>query len=360
MSLEVLRESLPEQHRSLLDPQGPGPARMMAARGLSPLPPREMVIVLTGLSIDAHEQIAESAEASLQKLPETILGPVLDTELPGAALGILTPLLVSRAELLEKVLLNRATPDEAIASVAKDVSERLAEIIISNQERCLRSQAIVREIRQNGSLPRASLDRLFDFLVRSGVIYEDMPEFSQAITRLSPSEMDEMAGHVGLPDQVGALVDESEAGAAPAEEVEDSGREPMLKLISQLTAAQKVALAIRGNREARTILIRDSNRVVATAAIRNPRITDSEVLNAAQNRTMSDEVIRIISMSREMTRPYQVKLALVQNPKTPLPTAMRFLNLLRAVDVRNVAKSKGIPQALANQAKRLASTKKGR
>ena len=204
MSLEVLRESLPEQHRSLLDPQGPGPARMMAARGLSPLPPREMVIVLTGLSIDAHEQIAESAEASLQKLPETILGPVLDTELPGAALGILTPLLVSRAELLEKVLLNRATPDEAIASVAKDVSERLAEIIISNQERCLRSQAIVREIRQNGSLPRAVWIDFSTFSCAPAL--SEHAEFSQAITRLSPSEMDEMAGHVGLPDQVGALV----------------------------------------------------------------------------------------------------------------------------------------------------------
>ena len=356
MTLEALRESLPEEHQPLLDPEGPAPARMMAARGLSPLPPREMVIVLSGLCLDEHEQIAENAEASLQKLPETILGPVLDTELPPLALGIMTPLLAPRPELLEKVVLNRATPDDAIASVAKDVSERLAEIIISNQERCLRSKGIVDSIRHNGALPRASLDRLFDFLVRSGVIYEEMPEFSQAIVRLSPSEMDQMAGHVGLPDQVSGLVGEE---VDQVEQMEAPEREPMLKLISQLTAAQKVALAIRGNREARNILIRDSNRVVATAAIRNPRITDTEVLAAAQNRTMCDEVIRIISMSREMTRPYQIKLALVQNPKTPLPTAMRFLSLLRAADVRNVAKSKGIPQALATQAKRLAS-KKGR
>ena len=353
MTLEELRESLPEEHRELLDPEGPAPARIMAARGLSPLPPREMVIVLSGLCLDEHDQIAENAEASLQKLPETILGPVLDTDLPSLALGIMTPLLVPRPELLEKVLLNRATPDDAIASIAKDVSERLAEIIISNQERCLRSKGIVGAIRYNGALPRASLDRLFDFLVRSGIIYEEMPEFSQAIVRLSPSEMDEMAGHVGLPEQMSELVDEEDEQLAVPE------REPMLKLISQLTAAQKVALAIRGNREARNILLRDSNRVVATAAIRNPRITETEVLAAAQNRTMCDEVIRIISMSRELSRPYQIKLALVQNPKTPLPTAMRFLSLLRGGDVRNVAKSKGIPQALATQAKRLAS-KKGR
>nr|ADI21636.1 hypothetical protein [uncultured myxobacterium HF0130_06F04] len=357
MSVEALRDSLPEEHRALLDPEGPVPPRMMAARGLSPLPPREMVVVLSGLALDENEQLALNAKTSLEKLPETILGPVLDADLPAEALSIVTPFLISRAGLLEKVLLNRATPDDAIASVASDVSEHLAEIIISNQERCLRSKSIVGAIRRNGALPRASLDRLFDFLVRSGVIYEEMPEFSQAIVRLSPSEMDSMAGQVELPEVIGEFVGDEAADAS--ELVEEQAREPMLKLISQLTAAQKVALAIRGNREARNILIRDSNRIVATAAIRNPRITDAEVLAAAQNRTMCDEVIRLIAMNKEMIRAYPVKLALVQNPKTPLPTAMRFLSILRASDLKNVAKSKGVPQALANQAKRL-SAKKGR
>jgi len=316
-----------------------------------------MVVVLSGLCLDENEQLALNAKTSIEKLPEPIIGPVLDLELPPVVLSIITPLLTPRPDLLEKVLLNRATPDDAIASVASDVSERLAEIIIANQERCLRSKSIVGAIRRNGALPRASLDRLFDFLVRSGIIYEEMAEFSQAIARLSPSDMDSMAGQVELPEIVGEFVGPEASDGV--DRLEDPGREPMMKLISQLTAAQKVALAIRGNREARNILIRDSNRIVATAAIRNPRITDAEVLAAAQNRTMSDEVIRLIAMNKEMIRAYPVKLALVQNPKTPLATAMRFLGILRVSDLKNVAKSKGVPQALANQAKRL-SAKKGR
>jgi hypothetical protein len=61
-----------------------------------------------------------------------------------------------------------------------------------------------------------------------------------------------------------------------------------------------------------------------------------------------------------MVRPYPVKLALVYNPKTPLAVSMRFLNLLRAADVKNLAKSKGVPQAVAKHAQRLAGKKKPR
>ena len=355
MSQAELLESLSEQYRKHLDPSG-GPARMMAARGMAPLPPRELFIVLCGLSIDPNEGLADSAAASLGKLPEDLLAPALEADLPAAALSIATPHLKNREPLLEKILLNQKTPDDVIASVAAGLSESLAEIVIGNQERCLRSEAIISEVRKNGALPRASLDRMFDFLVRSGVIYDEMPEFAQAMSRLSVTEMASFAEKVELPPGIGDFTEEDGSET----EQEEERRVPMLKLVAQLTAAQKVALALKGNREARTILIRDSNRVVAAAAVRNPRLSEAEVLSAAQNRSLCDEVIRIISNSREMVRPYPVKLALVYNPKTPLAVAMRFLNLLRAADVRTLAKSKGVPQALAKQAQRLASKKKGR
>lgn len=99
--------------------------------------------------------------------------------------------------------------------------------------------------------------------------------------------------------------------------------------------------------------------MVATSAIRSPRITEQEVVAAAQSRSVSDEVIRIIGSSKDMTRSYMVKVALVNNPKTPLTVAMRYLPLLRSTDLRNVAKSKGVTSAVANQAKRLMLAKTG-
>lgn len=368
MSVEALRASLPAAQQKHLDPAAPAPARMMAAKGLLPLAPREMVIVLCGLSLDGAPDIASSSSSSLGELPEKVLAAALAAGLPPAALAALAPLLVRREALCEQLLLTRETPDDAVAAVAPAVSERLAEIIAGNQERCVRSPAIVRAIRQNPHLLRSSLDRLFDFLVRSGVIDDDVPEFAEALARLSPAQMQEAAARVVLPADLADSLEEGPedaaraAAAAAALESKDheaKERVPLLKLIASLKMSQRVALAVKGNKEARSILIRDMNRVVASAAVRNPRITEQEVASAAQSRSVCDEVIRIIAGSKELSRHYGVKVALVNNPKTPLPAAMRFLTLLRESDVRAVAKSRNVSAAVANQARRLLAAKQG-
>jgi hypothetical protein len=385
MTQAEILASLPQALHKHLDPAGPMPPRMMAAKGLAPLPPKDMVPVLCGLSLDADEALAAAAGATLQKLPDKILQAALDADLPPPVLGVLATALGSREELLEKIVVNRKTPDAALAQVAPTAPAKIIEILAENQERCLRSEVLVRGIRQNPAILRSSVDRLFDFLVRSGVVYDDMPEFAESLSRLSPTEVQAAAESVVLPDAVAALVDTG--GAAPpdgvtelegvevvpldaAETAEGAGeaegvgeaeanpeRIPMLKLINSLNAAQKVALALKGNKEARAILLRESNRVIAVAAIKNPRITEQEIQAAAKSRSINDEVVRIICNSRDMTRSYGVKLALVYNPKTPLPVAMRFLGVLRGSDLKAVAKSKSIPSALANQAKKMLQSK---
>jgi len=369
MSLDSLRAALPPPHQKHLDPAAPGPARMMASKGILPLPPRESVIVLCGLTFDAAPEIVTSARGSLGRLPDKILGAAIDAGLPPVALGVLAPLSAPRDAIAEKLAVNRDTPDEAIAELALVASEHIAEIISSDQQRCLRSQPIVRALRDNPSLLRSSKDRLFDFLVRAGAIHDDLPEYAEALARLTPTEMIEAADRVELPPELGSLLEDTpevEARAETATEVLDHeqdeqaahARVPILKLVNGLPVAQKVALAVKGNKEARIILVRDRNRVVASAAIRNPRTTEQEIVAAAQSRSVSDEVIRIISGSKELVRGYGVKVALVNNPKTPLPTAMRLLTLLRDADVRSVAKSRNVSSAVANQARRLVAMKK--
>lgn len=369
MSLPELMSALPENARQHVDTASPLPMRMMASKGMAPLPPMEMVIAVCALSYDGDEKIATSAKETLGKLPPKILGIALDGELPPLALATLGPALLGRPELLEKLVLNKGTPDATIAELAAGAPPQVAEIIAGNQERCLRSEAIVRAIAKNGSILKSSLDRLFDFLVRAGVIVSDMPQFAEALSRLSPDDLEEAAGNVQLPTEVYGLLDESNGSQARAVETEKAleggpgaeeahQRIPTLKLISSLSVAQKVALALKGNREARTILVRDSNRVVATATIRSPRITEQEVVAAAKSRQVSEEVIRIIANTKELVRPYTVKMSLVNNPKTPTRTAMKFLPLLRSSDLRAIAKSKNVPAAVSTQAKRMVAAKK--
>jgi hypothetical protein len=367
MSQDEFLAALPEGSRRHLDASSPLPMRMMAAKGMAPLPPVDMAIVVAGLSLDADEKIAASARETLGKLPEKILGPALDAALPPVVLAAIGPALAGRDELLEKLVLNRSTPDATVATVVETASAGIAEIVAGNQERCLRSEEIVRAVAKNPNLMKSSHDRLFDFLVRAGVIIDGMNEFAEAMGRLSPTEMKEAAGKIELPpDIAGAFnldADDEEAPAkrgTPEEEAEEEQeRMSVLQLVNSLNVAQKVALALRGNREARTLLVRDSNRVVAAAAIRSPRLTEPEVISAAQSRQVSDEVIRIIANTKDMVRSYGVKLALVNNPKTPQGTAMRFLVLLRASDLKAVAKSKNVPSAICQQAKKLLSKKSG-
>ena len=86
-------------------------------------------------------------------------------------LGTLAEALVERDDALQAVILNKDTPDEALAAIAAQVSGAMAEILAGNQERCMRSEALVRALCGNTEVLRSSLDRLFDFLVRSGIIY---------------------------------------------------------------------------------------------------------------------------------------------------------------------------------------------
>ena len=130
-------------------------------------------------------------------------------------------------------------------------------------------------------------------------------------------------------------------------------------VISSLNVAQKVALAIKGNREAREILVRDTNKIVATAAIKSPRITDREVVNAAQSRAVCQDVIRIIAGSKQMVRSYQVKCALVFNPKTPIPIARSFLRYMNNADIKALSRSRNISSVITKTAQQLLERKLG-
>jgi hypothetical protein len=112
-------------------------------------------------------------------------------------------------------------------------------------------------------------------------------------------------------------------------------------------------LAMKGDREARGILIRDSNRIVATSVINNPRVTDQEVENIAAMRTVVDEVLRLIALNRGWARSYPIIHNLVRNPRTPLPTAVGILPRIRTKDLMNLSQNRNVSEATRRQAQRL-------
>ncbi len=118
-------------------------------------------------------------------------------------------------------------------------------------------------------------------------------------------------------------------------------------------------LAFLGNREARDILVRDPNKMVALAAVRSPKIQEAEIDAISKSRHVCEEVLRQIASTKEWSKLYHIKFNLASNSKTPIPLVMQFLPHLREPDLKKLAKSKNISQVVATQARRIAESKSG-
>ena len=105
----------------------------------------------------------------------------------------------------------------------------------------------------------------------------------------------------------------------------DSGSEKLAVRLQSMNVNERIKLALIGDTEARRLLIRDPSREVQMAILKNPRITESEVISIANSRGTSEEMLRAILSNREWYKIYAVRLALVKNPKTPFAQAVRMV-----------------------------------
>ena len=119
------------------------------------------------------------------------------------------------------------------------------------------------------------------------------------------------------------------------------------KFIAGLSLPQKIKLAIRGNKAARSVLLRDSNRQVPALVLENPQITEEEVTELAQNTNTDDELLRLIANNGRWMKNYVIKLAIVANPKVPLDLSIKWVKHLRDADLRRLGRSRNIPQVLS-------------
>ncbi len=141
-------------------------------------------------------------------------------------------------------------------------------------------------------------------------------------------------------------------GGEEFEESDDPDVRSMYRKILSLNAAQKAILAMKGGREERMILIRDSNRTVALGVLKNGRLTKNEVESIAKMRNVQDEVLRHIGLSREWTKSYAVIVSLVSNPRAPRTVSMNFVNRLSNHDLKAVAQSREVPELIRRMARR--------
>jgi hypothetical protein len=168
--------------------------------------------------------------------------------------------------------------------------------------------------------------------------------------RDTPQAMRDFFGARGiLPDPTAAadvdeepLVDETDAAEPPASAEGADAADP--KVLSTLPVIERMKLAMRGTREQRSQLIRDSNRLVAAAVLSSPKLTEAEVEAFAKMAHLSEDVLRVIAVNRAWLKNYNVVAALTRNPKTPPALAMGFLQRLNERDLKKLATDRNVAE----------------
>jgi hypothetical protein len=132
----------------------------------------------------------------------------------------------------------------------------------------------------------------------------------------------------------------------------------VMQAVQKMTSPQKIKLALSGGKEARGLLIRESNKQVSSAVLENPRITDGEIEFFAKSQNLSEDIMRKIGTNSDWTKKYNVAHSLVNNPKCPPGIAVGFVIRMTDKDLALLEKSRNVSEAVRSAARRLNAMKK--
>ncbi len=275
----------------------------MAARGEAPVASSDVVAVLFLLSRDEDPEVSSSALEGLRNLTgETLLQSCASPDTHPRILALLSRMHFMNEAVAEAIAGNPSADDEA------------------------RSYIAGRENPQSLLIP------------------ENGPSDETA-----PEDHEDVAGRSGD----GEKEEDDDSLAEDEEEFRSK-----YQLAQEMGISEKIKMAITGDKEWRMLLIKDTNKLVSGAVIKNPRLTEAEVLFIAKSPLNNDDLIRDICVNKEWVKNYQIKKALVENSKTPLHHALRFLSTLTEKDLGMLAKSKNVSSIIATQARRTLLNKK--
>jgi hypothetical protein len=337
--------------QSFLKETPPKNIRMIAARGLAPISPDEMLFLLIHLHEDSDPEVEAQSKETLAGLSEK---EILDQLRSKTCHPIILQHFGSKSAspaILEAIILNQTTPGELIEEIALRAPASLLETILYNRVRLLKFPKIVKNIKANQKItPQIQVlleqieQEFFGAKKREYTVADAKAEEapSDADTALEFEFTEEDLSLEGLP------LDPEEREAY------------LVKRIAKMTVAERIRFAHLGPREARSILIRDSDVEVSRSVLRSPKLTENEVATFSSMRDLSEEILRKIANTKEWSKSYTVTFNLVRNPKTPPMVSQRMLFRLRNKDLNLLARDRGIPEAVRHQAQRTLSQRTGR
>lgn len=325
-----------------------------------------MIEILIFLSEDPEPAIAEQARASIEAFPDDAIKPLLASAFSSESIfEYFSRPPIRSTDLMEALILNRVVPDVLITRLADQFPATLIEVTLINVMRLLRVPEILEALERNPHNTPDTNRRL-------GEIRFEFFEKRNTFVPVTPYSGLESSGDAG--SQSAASTDEEEpvephpistddppevvvAAITKLMELDGEEVEPervtTLQKIAWMTVAERVQLAIKGSRDERLLLIRDSNKMVARAVLHSPKISENEVESISQMRNVNEEVLRLVGSSRVWAKNYIISHNLVRNPRAPIGVTLQLLNRLMPRDIKALSRNRNIPEVIRKSAHRL-------
>ena len=326
------------------------------AAGFLPLPQDELIAVLAYLAAHGEETVRLTARASLGEVPARSLAAFASNEsAPPEHLDMLLRA-TDDPPVLESLTRNRAVSDLAVEELARRADPQIQEIIAINHARLLRRPQILDALEANPGLTpdvkRRILETREEFfakkarqqqeaaLVDDDEALADLP-ITPILDLLERAAAEEAAGSPALPPP------------EPLEfEKKDGVKMTVFSRILTMSVSDKVQLAFKGGKTERMVLIRDRNKLVCSAVMRNPRINEQEIESIASMRNIDDEVLRLIARKRDWMAKYNILLTLARNPKCPIGIVLPLINRLTLRDLKGLKDDKGVSESVRTAARK--------
>lgn len=340
-----------------------------AAKGALALPPAEMLEILVYLA--SHPVFGDQARMTLAGWDEgSCLAACSDPAAPRAILDYFITPANRRPRLLPALLDNPSLPEIELLHLAHEQSAEIIGLLLAST-RAMTSLNVLQALASNPALVQVQQAKVQQALSNLGVSQPttdpDDAALDAELKRFLAEHAAEIAAEYGkafcltedteesgepAPPAFAPAPTRAAAAAAPLPKQEPERTSPLQK-ISRLTVGERVQLAMKGNREERFILVRDGVKVVSSAVLESPKLSDQEIETFASMKNVQESVLRGIAGKRKFIKQYAVVRALVNNPRCPLDVQLTLVKNLLAGDLRAVSMNKNISDTIRKVAAKM-------
>jgi hypothetical protein len=322
------------------------------------LEPNDQLTVLFVLCHDSDAEVAAAARSSLKACPLKFVLGALGDKLDAAVLKKLVKMHKENAAVLSLAALNEGADAPLLEALAETGPVEVVTILTEDSSILARYPSIAECIRKNPKATAAIIEALSPASPGADgeAPQEEAPqeEAPQEETPQEETPQEETPQEEASQEEA----PQEEAPAAAAETELDPNDEEEVKKIEDMSVGQKIKLALTGDKTIRNMFITSSNKMISTAVMKNPRLTVEEVVKVANSKTTSDDIMRLIARNKEWTKNYNIRMAMIMNPKSPIQVALRMIDSLNIRDLEKVAKSRYISNVISGSADRMLVKKK--